>query len=488
MNWDLCWTDSAITPDRLSTMKLHQKINHFPGMYAIARKNTMATHLNKLRKLFPTDYGFYPKTWMLPTDLYEFKQETRGTKRTFIVKPEASSQGKGIYLVNRPEDIENTEHSIAQEYISSPLLIDGFKFDLRLYVLVTGCAPMRVFLHEEGLVRLATERYCHPNKFNMKKVCMHLTNYAVNKASPNFMNNENVSSYSGSKRSLSSFLLNLESYGHDVQLLWDKLCDLVIKTLITVQPSLVHTYNSCQPNDLFNGMCFEVLGFDVMIDEQLKPHLLEVNHSPSFNTDSQLDYEIKSRVISEALRLVNITPEQRKHGDKLQKNLFRMRMTGTKTFKETKVLLAQKKGKLSMQRDQYEEEVDTGYIKIYPSNEYYYSQFVQAAKKAWENFTGPPRATIHVTRHKSKRRTQSKIQFNTQEGSPESSSSNKTFDVEINKTSKINNQISSKTIIEDKHRRKVDLSPYRTPLVKTVKKHQVNIQVPKKWLAFKYKK
>ena len=40
-------------------------------------------------------------------------------------------------------------------------------------------------------------------------------------------------------------------------------------------------------------MCFEILGFDIILNEDLKPFLLEVNQAPSFSTDSPLDYEIK---------------------------------------------------------------------------------------------------------------------------------------------------------------------------------------------------
>lgn len=63
--------------------------------------------------------------------------------------------------------------------------------------------------------------------------------------------------------------------------------------MCTIQPPLAHTYKSCQPEDYANSMCFEILGFDILIDRKLKPWLLEVNHSPSFSTDSPLDRRIK---------------------------------------------------------------------------------------------------------------------------------------------------------------------------------------------------
>jgi hypothetical protein len=53
-------------------------------------------------------------------------------------------------------------------------------------------------------------------------------------------------------------------------------------------------------------MCFEVLGVDVMLDHKLKPYVLEFNHSPSFTTDSPLDYTVKKHVVYDTLMLMNV--------------------------------------------------------------------------------------------------------------------------------------------------------------------------------------
>ena len=181
--WDLLWTDNAVPPDRLARMKQYQKINHFPGMYSISRKNYLAYNLNKLKKIFPDDYNFFPKTWVVPSDLGDLKSFLQGKKKPFlIVKPEASCQGKGIFLTKRYEDIDCASKHVVQEYISKPFLIDNLKFDLRIYVLLTGCSPLRIFVHNEGLTRFATEKYLKPSHSNIHNTCMHLTNYAVNKA------------------------------------------------------------------------------------------------------------------------------------------------------------------------------------------------------------------------------------------------------------------------------------------------------------------
>ena len=59
-------------------------------------------------------------------------------------------------------------------------------------------------------------------------------------------------------------------------------------------------------------MCFEILGFDIIIDSKGKPVLLEVNQAPSFATDSPLDYEIKKGLFVDTFKLLNLTVDKKK--------------------------------------------------------------------------------------------------------------------------------------------------------------------------------
>lgn len=98
-----------------------------------------------------------------------------------------------------------------------PYLIDGLKFDLRIYVLLAGVDPLRIFVYEEGLARFATEQYKAPRSENLENRFMHLTNYAVNKENPNFIFNESINEMNvGHKRSLTSVYKQIEDDGHDV--------------------------------------------------------------------------------------------------------------------------------------------------------------------------------------------------------------------------------------------------------------------------------
>ena len=89
--------------------------------------------------------------------------------------------------------------------MQKPYLIDGLKFDMRIYVLVYGVDPLRVFVYREGLARFATEKYDEPNDENLNNLHMHLTNYAINRHAENFEENDDYHDDDhGHKRSVSS--------------------------------------------------------------------------------------------------------------------------------------------------------------------------------------------------------------------------------------------------------------------------------------------
>ena len=264
-NWDICWQDFAVTPEKFTAMQIFQKINHFPGMHTLSRKNNLAHNLTLMQKACPEEYDFFPETWNLPKDLFDLKN--RAKFGILIAKPESSCQGKGIILVKRLEDLP--DKCVVQRYLVKPFLIDNLKFDLRLYVLLTGCDPLRIFLHGEGLIRFATEEYNDPFH-NLDNHYMHLTNYAINKHNPNFKM-ESTSDFLGHKRSLKWLLAYLDQQGHDVSKLWQEICSIIVKTIISGIPYISHTYKTCHPDDPTNSMCFEILGLDIILDNNLKP-------------------------------------------------------------------------------------------------------------------------------------------------------------------------------------------------------------------------
>ena len=108
-----------------------------------------------------------------------------------IMKPSISAEGRRI-VISTSDTLTTEPGSVVQEYIENPLLIEGFKFDLRLYVLVTSVDPLCIFLYDDGLVRLCTHQYQRPTSDNFSDKMMHLTNYTVNKESNDFVVKFNI--------------------------------------------------------------------------------------------------------------------------------------------------------------------------------------------------------------------------------------------------------------------------------------------------------
>ena len=54
-------------------MKIHQKVNHFPGSYNVCRKDFLGKHLMMLQRIYPDEYDFFPETWNLPTETANFQ-------------------------------------------------------------------------------------------------------------------------------------------------------------------------------------------------------------------------------------------------------------------------------------------------------------------------------------------------------------------------------------------------------------------------------
>jgi tubulin polyglutamylase TTLL6/13 len=100
---------------------------------------------------------------------------------------------------------------VVQRYMHKPYLIDGLKFDMRIYVFVYGVDPLRVYVFREGLARFATQEYTCPGRGNMDNLFMHLTNYAINRNADNFEANDGAEGEAdtGHKRTVTAVLSHI---------------------------------------------------------------------------------------------------------------------------------------------------------------------------------------------------------------------------------------------------------------------------------------
>lgn len=125
------------------------------------------------------------------------------------MKPNASSRGRGIYLIDDVNEIDLDDSVVVSRYIPNPLLINGHKFDLRIYVLVTSFDPLRVYVFKEGLARFATEAFSTAG--GKKSKFVHLTNYSINKKHEKFVTNQSSTKDDyGFKWSLTALCKHLE--------------------------------------------------------------------------------------------------------------------------------------------------------------------------------------------------------------------------------------------------------------------------------------
>uniref|UniRef100_A0AAX7UTK0 Tubulin--tyrosine ligase-like protein 5 n=1 Tax=Astatotilapia calliptera TaxID=8154 RepID=A0AAX7UTK0_ASTCA len=301
-DFNLMWTGSHLKPYVLRSLQDFQKVNHFPRSHELTRKDRLYKNIQRMQQTHGfKNFHIVPQTFVLPAEYQEFCNCFAKDKGPWIIKPVASSRGRGIYLVSNPNQISMTENILVSRYINNPLLIDGFKFDVRLYVLVTSYDPLLIYVYEEGLARFATVKYDRTSK-NIKNTFMHLTNYSVNKKSSDYVSCDDpeVEDY-GNKWSMSAVLRYLKQEGKDTTSLMKQVEDLIVKAVLSAELQIATACKTFVPH---KTNCFELYGFDVLIDSNLKPWLLEVNLSPSLACDAPLDLKIKASMIADMFSLV----------------------------------------------------------------------------------------------------------------------------------------------------------------------------------------
>uniref|UniRef100_A0A8C6UGP8 Tubulin tyrosine ligase-like family, member 2 n=1 Tax=Neogobius melanostomus TaxID=47308 RepID=A0A8C6UGP8_9GOBI len=298
-DWNLYWRASLFHKSDYYKLMPWQRLNHHPKTVGITRKDFLTRNLRRMRTTFGAGvYDFSPIAFILPNDYTRFLAEYNrqrmipGPPIYWICKPVDLSRGRGIFIFEDIKDLVYDSSVIVQRYISNPILISGYKFDLRIYVCVKSFNPLTVYIHQEGLVRFATEKYQLSHLGNLYS---HLTNTSINKFSP-FYKTEKGKVGQGCKWTMSKFRHFLHCQEVSELLLWQRINNIVTLTLLAIAPSVPHFPN-----------CVELLGFDILIDVKLKPWLLEVNFSPALTLDCQADITVKKHVCLACLRLHSTT-------------------------------------------------------------------------------------------------------------------------------------------------------------------------------------
>ncbi|CAD8194182.1 unnamed protein product [Paramecium pentaurelia] len=313
-DWDIMWAEKEWIHEVMDHIHLqqHQKINHFRNHYELTRKDLMIKNLKKQKRMLEKEgkideansYNFFPLTFHLPSEYPIFNEEFKkqgDNKTAWIMKPIGKSQGRGIFLFNKIQQISqwknqvkfnpenpSAESYIVQRYIADPLLIGGKKFDARIYLLCTSYSPLTLYLYRTGFARFTHHRYDNEDITN---TYVHLTNVAIQKTSDNY--DEKL----GGKWDLQKLKLFLMTkYGQEkVQECFYNIQQLMIKSLQAVQKIIINDKH-----------CFELYGFDILFDSSLKPWLLEVNASPSMTSNTPIDFELKCGLLDDVYTIIDL--------------------------------------------------------------------------------------------------------------------------------------------------------------------------------------
>lgn len=339
-DWDVYWASvhnvrQLFNPESGRRLAEHQLVNHFPNHQELTRKDLMARNIKRYRKereklmelapdvsapaLAPREEYELPAEWVpttfaLPNDYALFVEEfRRNPNAAWIAKPTGKAQGRGIFLVSKLQQLKKWsggnqranpsqtampfrgEPYIISRYVADPLLIGGKKFDMRLYVLVTSYRPLKVFLYRGGFCRFCVEQYSS-DVAEIDNIFVHLTNVAIQRQA------EDYNDRHGGKWSIDDLMLFIESTRGKAAR---------ERVISDMEALIVHSLKAVQGVMINDRHCFEMYGFDILIDRNLKPWLIEVNASPSLSTTTEEDRILKMRVIHDTLCTVMALAQER---------------------------------------------------------------------------------------------------------------------------------------------------------------------------------
>ena len=315
-DFDFHWSEknyfSSDNDTPFHSLAPHQRVNHFPNNYELTRKDMMYKNLKFYKKQLEKEYkleeaklyDFFPLTFFMPSEFTMFVEEYKHCPGTiWIMKPAGKAQGKGIFLVKNLKEMYQWKNSlkggeenavdetyVCQKYIYNPLLLGGKKFDMRVYALVTCYNPLTAYLYRTGFCRFTSFKYSlNPEDLNNNQI--HLTNVAIQKQSSTYDRQIGGKWYF---RELKTYLMGRYSE-EQVNSMFDGIQNIIIKCFYAVQSVIAKDRH-----------CFEMYGYDILIDENLKPWLIEINSNASLTASTERDAQTKIKMLDDLLTIVDL--------------------------------------------------------------------------------------------------------------------------------------------------------------------------------------
>ena len=165
----------------------YQKIDRFFNYFEYVSKSSLYNNYKHMSDIFPLEYNYMLETYSYPEDkeiinqkFKNYKYDNNTKDNLWLIKPKIGSLGNRISIL---KDISKIKKGyLITKYLYNPHLIRGYKYDLRIHGLVTSIKPLKIYLYNEGLVRLATEKYDQNNQNNDYSI---LTNLFINRKNKN---------------------------------------------------------------------------------------------------------------------------------------------------------------------------------------------------------------------------------------------------------------------------------------------------------------
>ena len=293
--------------EEMGMIPTYQKIFSYTNFKVLCYKDYTYFNYYNMRKKFPKDFDYMPETYSYPEDKKEIEKKFGNYKidinDLWLIKPKTGSLGEGIYFFENFTKIPDVY--LISKYINNPHLINKLKYDFRIYVLITGLSPLKMYLYKEGMVRFSTEEYTL-DKNHLSELYRHLTNVNINKKNiKDYKKAINADTQEGSKWSLKVYENYCKSHNIDYNHIRNQMGDIAIKSILSVLDQFLNRINENGTQDRNH---FKLLGFDFLVDENMKVHLIEINGRPSLLMGDINDRKLKPQLIADTLNIVGITP------------------------------------------------------------------------------------------------------------------------------------------------------------------------------------
>ncbi|KAG2443321.1 hypothetical protein HYH02_009387 [Chlamydomonas schloesseri] len=323
-SWDLLWSVTAKAALAADLLRPHQMLAIVPGLLAVSRKTTL---IRSLRDMFgDAAWGIVPRSYKLPDELDEWGQwvaDNPGADTGMWMLKNNKQRGTGLRLVRTseaftacfetvsrpdlPPGVRLYRWYLAQQYITRPMLIDGRKFGVRVWVLVSDVAPLRLYMHGRGLVLFSSHRYDAElvggtdDGGSGGPAPGHVTNYAQNE--------------NGDVWSLVQLAAHVGAAAFSK--LWADMCRAAAMAFAAALPRCAEVMEGVRPPA---HSCFQFFGLDFLVDAAARPWLLEVNATPSMKVEHEnpnvaaLIGAQKWPAVRDMVALVGIAPQRFEEG------------------------------------------------------------------------------------------------------------------------------------------------------------------------------